>query len=128
MIGPGRKTLASLDIRGISNIAHVISTLYDKRGVPSALHDYCNDAVRRGYSKFVLVAVQLGKSWFASGVHQRDPEGCPSFQEIRAWYYAQFGYWRRLLPIKLEFHIAEVMLDHCRCNFCNQHHHKGSSY
>jgi hypothetical protein len=76
MIGPGRKTLASLDIRGIPNIAHVISTLYDKQGVPSALHDYCNDAVRRGYSKFVLVAVQLGKSWFASGVHQRDPEGC----------------------------------------------------
>jgi hypothetical protein len=89
-----------VDIETFRAIGKDIAQFYEPLGKHSKLFHYCNKAIKQGRFKFVLVCIEDAGGTVAFDVSTQDPESLLDMREIRSWYYARRGYWRRLLPKK----------------------------
>jgi hypothetical protein len=103
---PGR--LPSLDPCIYRSIGSNIAKYHEPLGRPSILFDYCNRAIRRGFSEFVFVCVEDAEGTIAFDVNPADPRSLLDMRDVRSWYYAHQGYWRHILPKKLELVLVDV--------------------
>ena len=103
--------LQPVDITRFRKIGHDIAQYHEPYGKHSKLFQYCNRAIRRGYSKFVLVCVEDTSGTVAFDVHSEEAESALDIRQIRSWFYGRHGYWRRLLPKRVKVVPVKVSLN-----------------
>jgi hypothetical protein len=105
------KKLPRVDIPELRSIASNIAQYQEPLGKHSILFDYCNGAIRRGHSEFVIVCVDNVGGAVAFDNNSQDPRSPAEMRDVRSWYYARQGYWRRILRQKIELDPVDVSVD-----------------
>jgi len=95
-------SLPAIDIERFRAIGTNVALFHEPLGKPSILYNYCNKAIGKGRGQFLFVCLKQADGTFAFDVSARDPESRFNVREVRSWYYAHRGYWRRFLPKKLK--------------------------